>query len=604
MELRRYLAIASQYRWTLILTPLVAALVALGATYVVSPRFVGTAVVQLIPEQVEPSTVSLRDQAGGSTVAIGLKDPTELLAQGVVESLESQEVARQVAADLALAGRPAPQGWDAFKSQARQLLDDAWALLRFGYVARKPADEALTDRVSESMSAELVRGSYYVRISGVWRDPQTAADMANAAVRGVTEHARQIARASAAEQVQFLEQQRAAARADVDAARAAMLQYSSSSDTVAGTSLRLAVSALEVARSALRQHDLELADAQQRLTTAQQQLAALDPSTVTETDVSGSAGGGQSSTTRIVNPNLAYQTLQQRVADLAQEVAGLETRVSQGDNEITAQLQLDLADARQRLATAEQQLAAGGLEDPVRDQLTAQVLALRQQVEALTAQESAARANQRAQNEADLAEARRRLAEAQAQLAGTSPSVESVQTTTSPSQQQQGSQRISSPNPVYQTIQRDALTLEQTVASLQQRRAALASEVQAREAELRALTAADGRLEALSQELALASETYGKRTAEWYAASMEEARPVAPVRLIDPAAAPSYPAYPIKIYWALIGAAAGLAAALVLVFARNSADLSVRSAEEAEEALVMPLLAVVPSPAPRKRGRP
>lgn len=601
MELRHYLSIAGRYRWYLICIPLIAALVALGATYVVSPRYVGTAVVQLIPEEVEPRAVSLRNQEGASTVAIGLRDPTELLSQGVIESAASAEVARYVAEQVKLGDQPAPTGWNALKAQVRQLIDDAWALVRFGYVARKPADQALIDRVGDSIDAELIRGSYYMQISGKWRDPDTAAKLANAAVDGVIKHARDIAHASAAEQRAFLEAQRQDARRDVDAARAAMLQYSSSSSVVAGSSLRSALNNLEVARATVRQNELELADANKRLDVARQQLQTLEPSVTVTSSVEGSAAPASSTVARSVLPNLAYQTLQDRVAGLGQDVAGLQTRRDQGENEITAQLDLSLTDARQRLATAQQQLDQGGLSDLVYDQVKAQALSLEQEVAALESQREQAIASQKAQNESALAEAQRRLDEAQNQLANTSSTVESVQTTTSPGVSERGQQTTTGPNPVYQSIQSDILDLEQRVNALEAQKTRLAADLTNREQELRAMTASDGQLAALNQELALATDTYARRTTDWYNAVLEESRPVAPIRLIDPAAVPVYPAYPIKIFWVLIGAAAGLAVALVLVFVRYNTDVSLRTAAEAEDALTMPLLAVVPATR-RQRG--
>jgi uncharacterized protein involved in exopolysaccharide biosynthesis len=602
VELRHYLSIAARYRWYLICIPIIAALVALGATYVVSPRYVGTAVVQLIPEEVEPRAVSLRNQEGASSVAIGLRDPTELLSQGVIESAGSAEVAHFVTDKVKLGNQPAPTGWSALKAQVRQLIDDAWALARFGYIAHKPSDQALVDRVGDSISAELIRGSYYMEISATWRDPETASLLANAAVEGVIAHAREIAHASAAEQRQFLEAQRLDARHDVETARAAMLQYSGSSSVVAGASLRAALNDLEAARAAQRQNELDLAEANKRLATARQQLQNINPEVVITSSAEGSAQSSASTVARSVLPNLAYQTLQDRVAALGQDVAGLQTRRDQAGNEVTAQIDLSLADARQRLATAQSQLQQDGLSDLVYDQLKAQALSLEQEVAALEGQRESALASQQAQNESALAEAQRRLSEAQQQLSDTSPTVESTQTTSGGGASQSGQQTTTSPNPVYQSIQRDTLSLEQAVNALEAQKTQLGTNVSEREQRLRALTSSDGQLAALNQELALATDTYARRTQDWYNAVLEESRPVAPIRLIDPAATPVYPSYPIKIFWALIGAAAGMALALVLVFVRYNTDVSLRTADEAEDALTMPLLAVVPGTRSGRRG--
>lgn len=533
MELRRYLSILGAYRWPLILIPVIAALIALGATYVISQRYVGTAVVQLIPEEIEPRTISLRNQDGGSDVALGLKDPTELLSQSIIESLSSHEVAARVTSDLKLGDLPPPQGWDAFKSQARQLLDDAWALLRYGYVAHKPREEATIDRVGQSLEAQLVRGSYYMEIYATWRDPQTASTMANSAVQAILQHARQVASASAAEQRQFLEAQRLEAKKQVDSARAALLDYSSNNTIVSGVSVGSALVALDQARAALRQNELALIDARQRLALARQQGESLPPDVVTQL-TSEQPGPSSSTTSQTTSPNPVYQSLQDRVATLAQDVAALETR--QGST---------------------------------------------------------------FQDDQALAEARRRLDEARQQLSNTSSTIETIQNSSSQSEALRREESSSSPNPIFQSNQRDALMLEQEVAGLDSQTSRLQDDVKAREQDVKTLTLSDGRLQALNQELALASDTYSRRTTEWYNALLEEARPVAPIRLINPASVPVYPAYPIKIFWALIGAAAGLVIAVVLVFMRYNTDISLRSSAEAEAALALPLLALVPPPRTR-----
>jgi uncharacterized protein involved in exopolysaccharide biosynthesis len=537
MELRRYLGILGAYRWPLLLIPAIAALVALGATYVISPRYVGTAVVQLIPEEIEPRTITLRSQDDGpSNVAIGLKDPTELLSQSIIESLSSHEVAARVTADLKLNELPLPQGWAAFKAQVRELLDDAWALLRYGYVSHKPPDQATIDRVGQSLDATLVRGSYYMEVYATWRDPQTASSMANAAVQAVLLHAREVASASAAEQRKFLDTQRLEAKKQVDAARTALLDYSSRNAIVSGVSVRSAVAALDQARAALRQNELALLDARRRLTLAKQQNGSLQPDAVTRVTTDQPVPS-TSTSSRTVSPNPTYQSLQDRVSTLAQEVAALETRQEQADT---------------------------------------------------------------TQNDQALAEARSRLAEAQQQLAATDPNIETVQESTSQSEAQRSEETTSSPNPIFQSVQRDALILEQQVGGLESQHSGLQADVQRREQDVHNLVISDGRLDALNQDLVLASDTYSRRTTEWYNALLEEARPVAPIRLINPASVPVYPAYPIKIYWALIGLAAGLAVAVVLVFVRYNTDISLRTTAEAEAVLELPLLALVPSPRRRE----
>ncbi|NTU79342.1 MAG: hypothetical protein HGA45_08055 [Chloroflexales bacterium] len=351
MELHTYLEILRRHRWYLLLIPLIAGLVALGATYLVAPDYVGTAVVQILPDDTEPRAISLRPQDGPGVVATGFRDPTEMLAQGVIQHLGSRAAAEQIAERMGLARLPEPTGVDALKARARALLDGGWSLLRYGFVAPKDQHEGIIAAVDRALDAELVRGSYYMTISATWRDRETAAAMANEAVQAVIDHSRQIASASAAEQRRFMAAQMEEARKRVEAARDEVLRYSQS----------------------------------------------------------GQAG--------------------------------------------------------QR--SGEQALARMSESDP--------------------------------------------------------------------------------------------------------------------------------RLAALYQELELANDAYRQRTAQWYELLLEEARPATQIRLIDPAVPPAYPSAPIKIYWAGLGVAAGLTAALLLAFFRHSMDRSLRSPEQAEQALAIRLLAVVPT---------
>lgn len=535
MELRRYLAIVAPYRWLLVVVPLVAALVAFAASYAVKPRFVSVAIVQLIPDEIEPQTVSLRSQDGPSTVALGLRDPTALLAQGTIESLGSREVAQIIVDDLGLAPAPPPTGWEAAKAAVRGAAQDSWTWLRFGYIARPSPQGALTEAVSGAVQADLIRGSYYMQLAATWDDPHAATDLANASVTALVTHSRRVAAKAAAERRRFIEAQMTEAKRRVDDARRRLLDYSGANGVVAAESVRAALAGLDADQASQRENERALSEARRRQAVAQEQLAAAAPTAESVQTAEGRlapAGGS----VRATAPNPAYAALQTRVAELRQEVGGLE---------------------------------AGLAELPE---------------------------GQRAERDRALAETRQRLAVAEGQLRATSPTVQTVQTTDGAASQSSSTTRTTAPNPLQQTLQERVYALGQEVAALEARQAGLAGAVRARDQLLRQLTAQDGQLAALSQELSLASEAYARRTAQWYDALFEEARPIAQIRLVDPAVAPLYPAYPIKITWALIGAVTGLLLAVGLIFLRHTTDVAVRSSADAEAALDLPLLTVLPTP--------
>jgi uncharacterized protein involved in exopolysaccharide biosynthesis len=593
VELRGYYEIARRHWRTLLVGPLLAACVALAATFLVAPRYDGVATVQLIPDSFEPRTVTLRSEDGPDTVALGLANPTELLAQGVIENLGSRPVAEAIVDELALDQLPEPTGFNALKAQVRAWIGDALTLMRYGYVVRVSKREAMIGAIQGAVEAELVRGSYYMHISTTWSNPEAAADISNAAVRALTAHTRRVASESAAEQSRFLEQRVAEARANMNQARAAMVQYSQLHGVVGGESLRLALDQLERAREDLRRNSLATLEASRQLAEVQRQLGITTP-TVTSSTAEEGQSVQQPATNDVTGLNPLFLGMHERVSELEQEVAALEVRGGMTLDQLRAANEADLATARRRLEIAQGQQKQS-LSALVKDQVRETVLTLEQEVAALQARGSLSERELRAANEAALYEARRRLDIARQQLAGANPVSVTTDRTAGGGGYSSGVSRQTAPNPVYQSLQEQGMRLEQQLTSLRAQRPELEAAAAGREQEMRNLAANDGELAALAQDLALAGDLYNRRTTQWYDALLEENRPVSQVRLVDPAVAPLYPRQPVKVLWTLIGAAAGLAAAVVLVFVRHATDISLRTARETADALGLDLLAVVPA---------
>ncbi len=535
MELRRYLEILAAYRWQLVLIPLVAAVLAFAATYVVAPRYVAVATVQLIPDEVEPSTVTLRTPGGPNSPAIGLRDPAELLVQNVIEGLGSQEVGQWIVNDLNVTPASPPVGLAALKQRVSEFARDVWTWLRYGYVAHQEDSSALASAVNSALSAQLVNGSYYVKISAVWNDPQMAARVANSSVQALLAQSRRLAATAASERTRFLETQMQSAQHGVESAREAMLQYMVDNRVAANESVRSAITALETARAAVRQNEVDLAGNRRRLTEIQTQLNSLVPETTTVQTYEGTGQPAAKAESRVFAQNPLYQSLRERIATLQQDIAALEVR---------------------------------------HDQLEGSA---------------------QGENERALDETRRRLEVAQQQLKNTPSQWITVQSTEDNASPASSVARMSSPNLVYQTVQEQALSLQQDIAALETRQSYLEDQMRSREQDLRALTAQDTRLAALNQDLLSATEIYNRRVSLWSDARLEEARTVTQVRIIDAARPPLYPSYPIKIMWGLIGVVAGLVMVIGLIFVRHQMDLAVHSAEEAEAALQLALLSVVPT---------
>jgi len=498
MEVRRYVEILFAYRWLLIIVPVVAAAIAFAATYASSPKFVATATVQLIPEDAEARTLTLRGSGGGS--AAGFRDPADILAQGVIENLASRDVSVLIAHELALppGQQQAPQGLDALKSRVRNLASDVSAWLRYGYVAAGPQDDAA---LPGSVSANLIRGTYHMKLSATAADPQLAADLANAAVPALSKRAIGVAADASSERRRHMEAELNAAQARVGEARGAVQSYIAEHAALPGSeSLRVALAAAEQSRTNLERDQLALAEASRRLAEIRDQLSRTSPESVTRS-TTVAQNPTTSSVARGLTQNPLYTTLQERVTAHEELIAAIEARRAQSERQIQAQNELSLVEARGRLAVVDEQLAQTPAElvtvqttetntsqgrtmtrtvGPNSTHLALQqrVLDLRQEIAGLQARQQAAQGEERAQTELAIIDAQRRLTEAQQQMTGSSPETVLTETIADPGATS-GTVRSTSSNPLYGALQGRRTSLQEEIRGLESRRAAAEGQLRA-----------------------------------------------------------------------------------------------------------------------------
>ncbi len=200
-----------------------------------------------------------------------------------------------------------------------------------------------------------------------------------------------------------------------------------------------------------------------------------------------------------------------------------------------------------------------------------------------------ARAAQR-QNDLELIDARQRLAEVEADLRATPQ--QTVTTTTGDS-----SSRTStfSQNPVYVSLRDRASARRQDVSALEARASRLDADTQARESSFRTLLGSDSELSALNQDLTLANQSYTQLARDLAVARSEAARAFTVTREIDHAVPPGYPAFPVRIQFAIFAALAAVLVSLAFLLVRYGTDSALRSPAEAEAAFAdLRLLAVLP----------
>lgn len=108
------------------------------------------------------------------------------------------------------------------------------------------------------------------------------------------------------------------------------------------------------------------------------------------------------------------------------------------------------------------------------------------------------------------------------------------------------------------------------------------------------LGSGQSRLAQLALQVSLLEENYKMLVKSYEEARIAAAQAVSEIRVVHPAVRPRYPDGPVKIYYALGGAVTGLLLALGLVLLVDYMNHRVRSRDEIERLLGVPVLASVP----------
>jgi uncharacterized protein involved in exopolysaccharide biosynthesis len=149
-------------------------------------------------------------------------------------------------------------------------------------------------------------------------------------------------------------------------------------------------------------------------------------------------------------------------------------------------------------------------------------------------------------------------------------------------------------NSVYQTLLQDRLQAEAKLESLRAKEVMLAATVKRQQDFLREYPEKQSRLDQLETDLTLAQNTHKALSHAHDEARIREGRSSGDVTVVAPGTAPAYPEKPVKIYYAGVSLFIALMAGVALALVREAVNMRLRSVEDAERALQLPVLATLP----------
>lgn len=163
--------------------------------------------------------------------------------------------------------------------------------------------------------------------------------------------------------------------------------------------------------------------------------------------------------------------------------------------------------------------------------------------------------------------------------------------------------KVSTRNPIYQTLLAQVVTLETTLISLEAKKESLASSVKEYEDRLERLPDKELYLARLERAIKVSESTYIILLEKYQEARINEAMELGDIRVIDEARIPKYPIKPNKKLNLAIGGILGLMLGVMLTFFMEYMDNTIKTTEDIERILDLPILGVIPKNTPEKKKK-
>jgi uncharacterized protein involved in exopolysaccharide biosynthesis len=196
--------------------------------------------------------------------------------------------------------------------------------------------------------------------------------------------------------------------------------------------------------------------------------------------------------------------------------------------------------------------------------------------------------------EVDLAGLRKTHKETHPEIQALHAKIERARTRIEGAEQQVHASDTSILNPIYQEVERERLSHRAQRDALRARLTALEHSVERYQGEVARLVSHKSELARLSLEVDILEDSYKLVSRDYQEAKLAAAQAITEIRVLHHAVPPLYPSSPIKGYYGGGGLALGCLLAVGWLLLRDYADDRVRSREEVEELLGIPVLATLP----------
>ncbi len=163
--------------------------------------------------------------------------------------------------------------------------------------------------------------------------------------------------------------------------------------------------------------------------------------------------------------------------------------------------------------------------------------------------------------------------------------------------------KVSARNPIYQNLLAQVVTLETTVISLGAKKESLASSVKEYEDRLERLPDKELYLARLERAIKVSESTYIILLEKYQEARINEAMEIGDIRVIDEARIPTSPIKPNKKLNLAIGGILGLMLGVMLTFFMEYMDNTIKTTDDVEHTLNLPILGVIPKDSPEKKKK-
>lgn len=350
-------ALVLRNNWKVILiTALLAAVVAYGVSYLFAPTYGATSRVLVRARETRFLTATgqdLKSQPGvvDSTLAKSLTQTNSGLVKG---RAVAEDVVKELKLDQA---RPVDDSFFGVVRNAMKTVRN-WvvAIVKYGfYREQSSAYEAAVADVQENLQATPIKDSYLIEIKATADRPELAAAIADAAANALVRVSQGRFQQDSAAYTQFLKGQVDEAQAAVNKAQQDIQSYKEQQKIVDVTEeLKLSAGTQETIREMLRTTIVDLDSARAELAAIVQSISRVS---ATETSTSTVNTGRSSTTTTSTSPNRVYQDLLARRSVVESKIASLEARQTALGQDLGTRGNL-LPQQEARLKDLERQLTA------------------------------------------------------------------------------------------------------------------------------------------------------------------------------------------------------------------------------------------------------